>query len=212
MISYTAKNPILYPIVFNSELASHLASTSYCRSTLPLRVNISPHVNSLFHVSSATARQPAMNRTSSHIEQPINAKYDTFQYFPFFDLPIELRLMVYEFLPNRTKRAEFVRLQGDVVTSAFTLITTLTSTAILASCRLIRKEAMAIVNATAKRYSDATDLNGPAVRIEDDSLALEALKGKNGLILEVDAQYRFMLRKEHGRGETPQLKDQSSLY
>jgi hypothetical protein len=101
---------------------------------------------------------------------------DKTECFRFLDLPAELRLMVYEYLPNRTKRAKFVKIEDGVVMSTFTLITTsIPPAAILGICGLINREAKAILEVTAKRYLEAKGLDGPAPRIEGDSLALKAM-------------------------------------
>lgn len=94
--------------------------------------------------------------------------------------------MVYELLPNRTNRTEFVKTSKDGPDSSFALITSSAPIAILHTCRIIRNEASEIIHRTANR------LPGVAPKIEADCDALEALLGRGGVLLAVIVLYQSM--------------------
>jgi hypothetical protein len=90
---------------------------------------------------------------------------------------LELRLVVYEFLPNQTDRTEFVKIVKDGPDSSFALITSSAPTDILDTCRIIRDKASGIMHATAQQVLQSIGLAGLGPRIEADCDALEALPG-----------------------------------
>jgi len=108
----------------------------------------------------------------------------------FLDLPTELRLMVYELLPNRTIRTRYVKHSSDGTTeSSFTIITYTAPTAILATCKTINNEAAAILLKTTQQIvpgagaiEQSPFFTGIAPRVETDILALPILEAPKGLI------------------------------
>jgi len=101
--------------------------------------------------------------------------------------------MVYELLPNVTRRINFTKMENGTMTSSFSLITTATvSTAILATSHQIKEEAHSILAKTAEQLSGAvlSFSRGPAPRIESDIRALEILGASKGLIMKLlSAEY-----------------------
>lgn len=84
--------------------------------------------------------------------------------------------MVYELLPNVTRRTDFVKMENDIMTSSFSLITTATvSTAILATPHEVKEEAQSILAKTAEQLYGAgvALIRGSSHRIESDIRALK---------------------------------------
>ena len=122
-----------------------------------------------------------------------HGKYDIMhepaEFFRFLDLPTELRLMVYEYLPNRTRRIEFVKMDGEKVNTSFTLIINSAPTTILRTCRLIHQEAERIVH----RFLNTPGDDGPAPRLEAEVRALGALGTTTGVLIEIVGWYNTIL-------------------
>jgi hypothetical protein len=86
------------------------------------------------------------------------------QPFRFLDLPIKLRLMLYERLPNRTIRTKCSKMDDNGDVSSFTLITDTAPTPILATCKTIKDEASKIILKTAQALSPCPTLATPGLR------------------------------------------------
>lgn len=93
----------------------------------------------------------------------------------FGRLPSELRVLVYEFLPNRTVRSEYRDATGGNPPSSFALITSSTQTALLATCRTIHKEAKPALEKKMQGLIDEKLAPGPAPHIDADPTAMLAL-------------------------------------
>jgi hypothetical protein len=96
--------------------------------------------------------------------------------------------MVYKLLPNRTIRTRYVKESIDgTTTSSFTIITYTAPTAVLATCKAIKKEATDVIFKTARQFlpnPDSIELNpfltGITPRTETDSTSLLILGARKG--------------------------------
>jgi len=118
------------------------------------------------------------------------------EYFCFLDLPAELRLMVYENLPNGTRRINFVNTEDQ--TSSFTRVITSAPTAILRTSRFVKEEAGPIINATTGRFLQPVGLEGPAPRIEADITSLKHLSAREGVLWLIVACHHALMSSEKG--------------
>jgi len=107
----------------------------------------------------------------------------------FLDLPTELRLMMYELLPNRTIRTRYVKRSSDGTTeSSFTIITYTAPTAILATCKTINSEAATILLKTTQQLLPGRVverfpyLTGTAPKIEAEIPAFYILSARKGVV------------------------------
>lgn len=101
------------------------------------------------------------------------------QSFRFLDLPSELRLMVYEMLPVKITRHEFVQ-QSDLP-QYFALIDFAAPVAILATCRQIYEEADAILSSKLQQLQ-SSETHCAIPRLEAGGLALDMITMNDGIL------------------------------
>lgn len=93
--------------------------------------------------------------------------------------------MVYEFIPNRTRRIEFVGDDG----SSITLVANSTPRAILRTCQFIKEEAWDILN----RFLNSRE-DDPAPRIEADLADYEGDWTLSSIVADIVMWYRTILQ------------------
>jgi len=131
------------------------------------------------------------------------------QSFRFLDLPAELRIMIYKLMPNYTFRTRYVKRNsnGDT-TSSFTIIRYTAPTAMLATCKMIKNEAEAIILKTTLQMHPArvvTDQDPPldviTPRIEADTRALYFLGAEKGPVNTISEWYSRIQTNQHTKFE-----------
>jgi hypothetical protein len=147
------------------------------------------------------------------LNKRIGMEHPSHQPFRFLDLPKELRLLVYERLPPRVVRTEYIRNPADDTPgTGFTLISTFPSKAILATCKLIKEEAESILRSVPERVPHCpvegdldAELVGPGVRIEACLNSLKFLGVQSGVIDAV-MQWFQVLHQECTEGNIPRFE------
>ncbi|KAF2823974.1 hypothetical protein CC86DRAFT_250664, partial [Ophiobolus disseminans] len=91
----------------------------------------------------------------------------------FLDLPKAVRVKVYESLPHRTVRNEFVKTKKGKTVSSFAFVVSSVPIAILATCRTIHGESKPIAQNKIDHLlnRDASDVLYPRIKVDFESLA-----------------------------------------
>lgn len=133
----------------------------------------------------------------------------TSQSFRFLDLPAELRIMIYKLMPNYTFRTRYVKRNsnGDT-TSSFTIIRYTAPTAMLATCKMVKNEAEAIILKTTQRLhpirvneSHIYLMGFITPRIEVDTRALYFLGAEKGPFKKISEWYSRIQTNQHTKFE-----------
>ncbi|CAN9375381.1 unnamed protein product [Alternaria alternata] len=131
------------------------------------------------------------------------------QSFRFLDLPAELRIMIYKLMPNYTFHTRYVKRNsnGDT-TSSFTIIRYTAPTAMLATCKMIKDEAEAIILKTRLQIhpirvdeSHIPLLGSITPRIEADTRALYFLGAEKGPVNTISEWYSRIQTNQHTKFE-----------
>jgi hypothetical protein len=119
----------------------------------------------------------------------------------FGRLPPEMRILVYEFLPDRTVRSEYTDTTEAKPSSSFALITSSAQTAILATCRTIYKEAKPTLEEKMQGLIDKRLAPGPAPHIDADPKAMLAL-ARSGVFTAIRDYYAKLQENTTKKGDT----------
>ncbi|KAH3953243.1 hypothetical protein HBI56_116670 [Parastagonospora nodorum] len=116
------------------------------------------------------------------------------QQLSFLDLPIELRIMIYEYISYLTVQSVFARLPTTGPASSFAL-TSSAQTAMLVTCRTINIEARAIMTQQKQTLLDGPGCKLPFAQIEADCEALLALSSEYS-VFEAIKDYYVLVRED----------------
>lgn len=121
---------------------------------MPLLVEIELTFRQLFfHLSTSSFYFPSIYLSSKHTSPEMSARNP--ESFRFLELPIEIRVMVYERLPRRIRHTH-IREHPRSNTVFITLITRSMSVGILRTCRAVYREARNIVQKIMTEFILAT--------------------------------------------------------